>query len=124
MSLSPDHTRRIQRVLNELQTILKMPPGKTAKFLKPARIRRTGKELEAFKKAIVAERKRGIPVSDLATKYGVTPSYIYQLPASASTAQGRKRKAPVKVARKARKTKQLPTTADVASTKEAAEATS
>ena len=43
------------------------------------RTRRTGKDLVAFKKAVKAERKAGASVADLAQKYGVTPSYLYQL---------------------------------------------
>ncbi len=41
--------------------------------------RRRGKELTAFKKTIKAERKAGMPVAEIARKFGVTPSYIYQL---------------------------------------------
>lgn len=43
------------------------------------RTRRTGKDLVAFKKAVKAERKAGASVAELAQKYGVTPSYLYQL---------------------------------------------
>lgn len=43
------------------------------------RTRRVGKELVAFKKTVKGERKSGVPVAELARKYGVTPSYIYQL---------------------------------------------
>lgn len=42
--------------------------------------RRSGKELTAFRKILKAERKRGVPVAELAKKHGVSSSYIYQLP--------------------------------------------
>ena len=31
-----------------------------------------------FRKALKSERKRGVPVTALARKYGVTTAYIYQ----------------------------------------------
>lgn len=43
------------------------------------RTRRTGKDLATFKKTVKAERKAGASVAELARKYGVTPSYLYQL---------------------------------------------
>jgi DNA invertase Pin-like site-specific DNA recombinase len=41
--------------------------------------RRSGKELEAFRKMLKAERKAGVPVAQIAKKHGITPSYIYQM---------------------------------------------
>jgi len=41
--------------------------------------RRSGKELEAFRKMLKQERKSGASVSALAQKHGVTASYIYQI---------------------------------------------
>ncbi len=43
------------------------------------RRRRTGKELVEFRKMLVSERKRGVPVADLAEKHGISAAYIYQL---------------------------------------------
>jgi len=43
------------------------------------RRRRTGKELVDFRKMLVAERKRGVPVAELAQKHGISAAYIYQL---------------------------------------------
>jgi hypothetical protein len=43
------------------------------------RRRRTGKELADFRKMLVAERKRGVPVAELAGKHGISAAYIYQL---------------------------------------------
>jgi hypothetical protein len=41
--------------------------------------RRSGKELENFRKMLKQERKAGASVAALAKKHGVTPSYIYQI---------------------------------------------
>ncbi|MDB5544113.1 MAG: hypothetical protein JWO64_1262 [Hyphomicrobiales bacterium] len=43
------------------------------------RRRRTGKELADFRKMLIAERKRGVPVAELAEKHGISAAYIYQL---------------------------------------------
>jgi|WetSurMetagenome_2_1015567.scaffolds.fasta_scaffold1591183_1 hypothetical protein len=43
------------------------------------RIRRSGKELIAFRKLLKSERKAGVPVAAIAKKHGVSASYIYQL---------------------------------------------
>ena len=46
---------------------------------KAKRVRRSGKELNAFRQMLKTERKRGIPVAKLAHKHGVSTAYIYQL---------------------------------------------
>jgi hypothetical protein len=51
--------------------------GKGAPAIK--RGRRTGKELLAFRKMLKAERKKGIPVTELAYKHGISTAYIYGL---------------------------------------------
>ena len=66
-----------QQLLTEARASGAKPNGR-AKAESPMR-RRRGKELTAFKKTIKAERKAGASVADLAQKFGVTPSYIYQL---------------------------------------------
>jgi hypothetical protein len=43
------------------------------------RVRRSGKDLVAFRKQIKAARKQGVPVAELATRHGVSTAYIYQL---------------------------------------------
>ena len=43
------------------------------------RIRRSGKELAAFKKMLKAERKRGVPAAELAKQHGISTAYIYTL---------------------------------------------
>jgi hypothetical protein len=85
MQLSKKQINQLIRIIETTQQIL----AEANRQPDPARVgarpsgrskpRRSGKELAAFKKTIVAERKRGVPVAELAEKHGVTPSYIYQL---------------------------------------------
>jgi hypothetical protein len=51
--------------------------GKAATASKP--MRRSGKELVAFRKMLKAERKRGVPVAELAKQHGISTVYIYKL---------------------------------------------
>ena len=53
------------------QASAKAKPGK--------RIRRSGKELMAFRKMLVTERKKGTPVAQLSAEHGISAAYIYQL---------------------------------------------
>lgn len=43
------------------------------------RIRRTGRELIAFRMMLKKERKKGASASELATRHGVSKAYIYTL---------------------------------------------
>jgi hypothetical protein len=43
------------------------------------RVRRSGKDLAAFRKMLKSERKKGVPVADLARDHGISAAYIYQL---------------------------------------------
>ena len=52
---------------------------KTSKTKSNKRIRRSGAELSAFRKKLLAERNKGIPVAELAKKYSVSLAYIYLL---------------------------------------------
>jgi hypothetical protein len=57
-------------------------PDKAAKSIKPTdqtRTRRSGKELVEFRKLLKAERRRGVPVAELAKKHGISTAYIYQI---------------------------------------------
>jgi hypothetical protein len=55
----------------------RQPNGSGAVLTK--RIRRSGKELNAFRHMLKTERKRGIPVAKLAHRHGISAAYIYQL---------------------------------------------
>jgi hypothetical protein len=59
-------------------------PGRPAKSplegsVTSKRLRRSGKELVAFRKMLKAERKNGTPVAELARQHGISVAYIYQL---------------------------------------------
>lgn len=49
--------------------------GKSA--TKPSR--RSGKELVAFRKMLKPERKKGVPVAELARRHGIPTVYVYKL---------------------------------------------
>jgi hypothetical protein len=44
------------------------------------RIRRSGKELAQFRRMLRDQRKKGIPVAELARQHGISSAYIYMLP--------------------------------------------
>jgi hypothetical protein len=52
---------------------------KSAGDTAPKRTRRSGKDLAAFRKMLKNERKKGVPVADLARDHGISAAYIYQL---------------------------------------------
>ena len=86
MSLSPHEVAEVRKIISIAEKILAKAtaPKKRAKLAtsttKPRKIpRRKGRELIAFRKTILAERKRGIPVAEIARKHGITPNYIYQM---------------------------------------------
>lgn len=61
------------------RSVKKAAGGEAAPAVDDKRRRRTGKELSDFRKMLVAERKRGVPVAELARKHGISAAYIYQL---------------------------------------------
>lgn len=83
MALSQKQEAQILKIANALQEFVaeakKMPARGKQAASDGARTRRTGKDLVEFKKNLKKERKAGVPVSELAEKYGVTASYIYQM---------------------------------------------
>jgi hypothetical protein len=54
-------------------------PKSAANAPAPRRTRRSGKDLAAFRKMLKSERKKGVPVADLARSHGISAAYIYQL---------------------------------------------
>ena len=82
MKLARNEIAKLTRVIAALQTIVVQhsKSGNGATFKKSERrIRRTGKELVAFRKMLIAERKKGIPVATLAKRHRISSAYIYQL---------------------------------------------
>ena len=80
MSLTTKEIAQLRKIIALAEDMLAGNGGKAsaAKSDGGAR-RRSGKQLEAFRKMLKQERKTGASVSALAKKHGVTPSYIYQI---------------------------------------------
>lgn len=86
MSLSAREIAELRKIVAIAQKLLaaaeEKPRTSRAGAARPAakkNSRRRGKELIAFRKTIAAERKRGVPVAEIARKHGVTPNYVYQI---------------------------------------------
>jgi DNA invertase Pin-like site-specific DNA recombinase len=89
MALSKRQVSQLQKIVETVQAILaaEVKPGsQPSKQTTASRdsaskssSRRTGKELAAFRKALRAERKSGVPVAEIAKRHKVSRSYIYQL---------------------------------------------
>jgi parvulin-like peptidyl-prolyl isomerase len=83
MQLTKRQINQLIKILETTQQILADANRETPRASQAVdgatRTRRTGKDLAAFKKTVKAERKSGASVAELARKYGVTPSYLYQL---------------------------------------------
>lgn len=85
MQLTAADAAQLKRIISIAQSLLEKSGetrGKVARSERSngnVRIRRSGKDLSAFRKMLKSERKAGVPVADLAKKHGISPSYIYQL---------------------------------------------
>jgi hypothetical protein len=81
MSLTAQQKKELKRLVELLNQLLEEPTGKkqVAKNGNGKRLRRSGAELTSFRRKLKTDRKAGVPVAELAKKYGVTPSYIYQM---------------------------------------------
>jgi DNA-directed RNA polymerase specialized sigma subunit len=83
MTLSKYEIGQLTRVITYLQKIvLAHAKNGTTDRQSPRRsrrVRRSGKELVAFRKMLVAERKKGVSVTTLAKRHGISTAYIYQL---------------------------------------------
>ncbi len=94
MSLSPKEMADLKKIIQLADQLIKKagqsektkPTARRAVAAPTARkvaaaptSRRSGKELIAFREKLRAEREAGTPVTKIAKKYGISPSYIYQL---------------------------------------------
>ena len=84
MSLSPRELSQLKKIVGLAQGLIDKAEAapakeKAAKNSSTGRIRRSGKELAAFRKMLKAERKRGVPATELAAQHGVSMTYIYTL---------------------------------------------
>jgi hypothetical protein len=92
MALYSKHVRKLRRIIAIAEKMIDelpkgprgRPPlirraGATEAITRSKRIRRSGQELVQFRKMLKAERKKGVPVAELARRHGVTGAYIYML---------------------------------------------
>ena len=86
MSLTAKEVSELKKIVARANELIAKAKGKEASATKSSarrsssvRNRRSGKELESFKKMLKAERKAGVPVAQIAKKHGITPAYIYQM---------------------------------------------
>jgi hypothetical protein len=84
MSLSKREISQLKKLVALAQGLIDKAEAtpadqKTATPSATKRIRRSGKELAAFKKMLKAERKRGVPAAELAKQHGISMAYIYTL---------------------------------------------
>lgn len=85
MALTANEVRKLEQLIRIANELLQgaAPATKPAKRTKrqttEKRQRRFGKELVAFRKMLKAERKKGVPVAELAETHGISTAYIYQI---------------------------------------------
>lgn len=88
MSLTAKEVTELKKIVARANELIAKATGKDETKAKSksnarrdisVRGRRSGKELDAFRKMLKAERKAGVPVAQIAKKHGITPAYIYQM---------------------------------------------
>ena len=85
MTLTVQQVSKLNRIITLAENLIASRAKPAGKGMKPkpamagTRKRRTGQELAEFRKMLKAERKEGIPVSEMARKHGVSTAYIYLL---------------------------------------------
>ena len=83
MELSKRDVAKLEKIIVSLQMIISEASKRSASgknvSVKAKRVRRTGKELVAFRKMLKSERKKGASVASLAKKHGISSAYIYSL---------------------------------------------
>lgn len=82
MTLSNRQIRNLEKIIASVQAIVedaKVAKGMPAGAPGGKRVRRSGKELAAFRKMLKAERKKGVAVAELARQHNISAAYIYQL---------------------------------------------
>jgi hypothetical protein len=76
--------RLAQELLNEAETrgggrVFSKAAAKGKVVTANRTMRRSGKELVAFRKMLKAERKKGVPVAELAKQHSISTVYVYKL---------------------------------------------
>jgi|SRR3954466_13897726 hypothetical protein len=90
LALYAREVSKLRRIIAMAQALIDESPkprrgrpalnGSGDKVNKGKRLRRTGKELAQFRSMLKAERKKGVPVAELARKHNISAAYIYLLP--------------------------------------------
>jgi hypothetical protein len=86
--------RKLLQTLSSLGAKLTASGGKASKAAtaRGRRVFRTREESAEMKKAMIAAVRKGRPVAEVASEFGVTPPYIYQLITKAGLKKRRKSK--------------------------------
>lgn len=83
MSLTAADKVKLRKIMSLAEEMLSKDAGekvvKSKSNGKRKRIRRTGKELVEFRKMVKAERSKGVPVTKIAKRHGVSTAYLYML---------------------------------------------
>jgi hypothetical protein len=80
MNLTNQQIRKLEAIIAAAQAVLsEAKAAPNGKSVKAKRVRRSGKDLVTFRKMLIAERKKGVPVAELAKKHNISSAYIYQL---------------------------------------------
>lgn len=85
LTLTKRQINQIRNIIEIAEKLLAQAEGVPEKARKSVleprskRVRRSGKELAQFRKMLIAERKKGTPVAELAKAHNISPAYIYQL---------------------------------------------
>ena len=84
LSLSAQQLRKLDRIITlARQLVTEIKQAHRAErngSAKKRRIRRSGQELVQFRRVLMLQRKKGVPVAELARKHGISSAYIYMLP--------------------------------------------
>lgn len=84
MTLNSHDIAKLHRIITIAEKLIakgsKQSPNNGASKKTGKRIRRTGGELVQFRRMLKAQRKKGVPVAELARKHGISSAYIYMLP--------------------------------------------
>lgn len=80
MILTNRQIQKLEAIIASAEAILsEAKTSSSVKGSRPKRLRRSGKDLVAFRKMLAAERKKGVSVADLAKKHNISTVYIYKL---------------------------------------------
>ena len=86
MNLSPSaqQLRKLNRIITLARKLVseikKAQRDERNGSAKKRQIRRSGKELVQFRRMLTLQRKKGVPVAELAGRHGISSAYIYMLP--------------------------------------------